>query len=59
MLGNGKLIIFFNNSNISFFNIEGIIDEIKKLSGSFKTSPIFINGRILYFDNKNKLKIFN
>ncbi len=59
MLGNGKLIIFFNNSNISFFNIEGIIDEIKKLSGSFKTNPIFINGRILYFDNKNKLKIFN
>ena len=56
-LANNKIIVFFNNSYIATFNINGKIQKINKLTSKIKTKPIFINGSIFYLDKNNKLKI--
>lgn len=59
VLANNKILIFLNKSFIAQIGINGQLEEIKKLPSKIKTSPIFINGSILYLDNKNKLKILD
>ena len=56
-LANNKIIVFFNNSYIATFSINGKIQKINKLTSKIKTKPIFINGSIFYLDKNNKLKI--
>ena len=59
MLANNKLLVFLNNSFISFFNIRGNLEQINKIPKKINSNPIFINGSILYLDVKNKLKIIS
>ena len=46
MLANNKLLVFLNNSFISFFNIRGNLEQINKIPKKL-IQPIFINGSIL------------
>lgn len=56
-LVNNKIFLFINNKYVALFNVNGRIEKINKLPSKIKTNPIFIDGSIMYLDNKNKLKI--
>ena len=58
-LVNNKIFIFLNNKYVALFNIKGQIEEINKLPSKIKTNPIFIDGSIIYLNNKNKLEIID
>ncbi len=54
---NNKIMVLLKNSYVIYFNINGIVEDIFKLSSKINTNPIIINGSLLYFDFKNKLSI--
>ena len=58
-VANNKLLIFINSKYLAFLNINGQIENIKKLPFKIKSNPIFINGSIIYLDNNNKIKILD
>ena len=59
MLVNNNLFVFLNNSYILNFNIKGKLQEIKKLNSEVNSQPIFIDGSLIYLDQKNRLTIVN
>ena len=58
-VANNKLLIFINSKYLAFLNINGQIENIKKLPFKIKSNPIFVNGSIIYLDNNNKIKILD
>ena len=54
---NNKIMVLLKNSYVIYFNINGIVEDVFKLSSKINTNPIIINGSLLYFDFKNKLSI--
>ena len=52
---NDKIFIFLNNSFFLIFNINGKLEEVKKLPSNLSTHPIFINESILFADQKNRV----
>ena len=59
MLSNKKIFLFLENSFLLVFNINGNIEEIRKLSAKIISQPIFINGSILFIDKKNRLVVLD
>ena len=57
MLVNNKLFIFLNNSYVLKINFDGTLDKVEKLPTKINSHPIFIDGSIIYIDQKNKLSI--
>ena len=57
IIANDKILIFLKNSYILKFNINGNLEQVKKLPSKLNTNPIIIDGSILYLDFKNKLSI--
>ena len=57
MLDNNKLFIFLNNSYVLKINFDGTLDKVEKLPTKINSHPIFIDGSIIYIDQKNKLSI--
>lgn len=57
MLVNNKLFIFLKNSYVLKINFDGTIDKVEKLPTKINSHPIFIDGSIIYIDQKNKLSI--
>jgi hypothetical protein len=41
------------------FDINGEIIDVKKLPSKLKSSPIFINGKMIYLDSQNKISVLN
>ena len=58
-LVNNKLLIIMNNSNLLDFNISGKLNSINKLPKKINSFPIFINGSLIYLNNKNKIIVLN
>ena len=58
-MANNKILIFLKNSFILKFNINGDLENVQKLPSKINSSPIFIDGSVLYLDFKNKLSIIN
>ena len=58
-LANNKLLIMMNNSNLLDFNISGKLNSINKLPKKINSFPIFINGSLIYLNNKNKIIVLN
>ena len=56
---NDSLFIFLNNSYLVKFTSKGKIFNINKLPAKLSSKPIFINGSIIYLNNKNKLILLN
>ena len=54
---NSNIFIFLKNSYLLKFNINGKLDDVRKLPSKINTHNIFIDGSILYLDNKNRLLI--
>jgi len=54
---NNKIMVLLKNSYVIYFNINGIVEDVFKLSSKINTNPIIINGSLLFFDFKNKLSI--
>ena len=50
-------MVLLKNSYVIYFNINGIVEDVFKLSSKINTNPIIINGSLLFFDFKNKLSI--
>ncbi len=59
MLVNNKITIFLKNSYIVNFNINGSIEEVRKLPAKINSQPIIINNSILFIDKKNKLIVLD
>lgn len=59
MILNSKIVIFLENSFILILNIEGNLEQIKKLPMKIKSSPIIIDKSIIYLDKKNRITIIN
>ena len=59
MLVNNNLFVFLNNSYVLNFNIKGKLQEIKKLNSKVNSQPIFIDGSLMFLDQKNRLTIVN
>ena len=59
MLVNNKIFVFLKNSFLLKFELNGNLFNIIKLPNKMNTSPIFINGLMVYFDFKNRLTIIN
>ena len=59
MLLNNKVYIFLENSFILNFRENGELKEVKKLPSRIHSSPIFINTKTLYLNQKKKLIILN
>ena len=58
-MANNKLFIFINKKYLAFFNINRQIENVIKLPSKINSNPVFINGSIIYLDNKNKIIILN
>ena len=56
---NSKLYFFLNNSYTVSFSSNGSINSVTKLKSKLNSSPIFINGAILYINFKNQLVMLN
>ena len=59
MLVNNKIFVFLKNSFLLKFELNGNLLNITKLPNKMNTSPIFINGLMVYFDFKNRLTFIN
>jgi hypothetical protein len=59
MILNNKIYIFLKNSYVLKLNINGSLEEIKKLPAKLNTNPIIIDGSLLYLNKQNKLVIIN
>ena len=59
MILEGKIVVFLENSYILIFNINGNLEQIKKLPSRINTLPIIIDKSILYLDQKNRISILN
>ena len=59
MILEGKIVIFLENSFILIFNINGNLQQIKKLPSKINTLPIIIDKSILYLDQKNRISILD
>ena len=59
MLLNNKVYIFLENSFILNFKENGELKEVKKLPSQIYSSPIFIDSKTLYLNQKKKLIILN
>ena len=59
MLVNNKIFIFLKNSFLLKFDLNGNLINITKLPNKLNTSPIFIDGSMVYFDFKNRLTVIN
>ena len=58
-MANNKILIFLKNSFILKFNINGELEDVQKLPSKINSSPIFIDGSVLFLDFKKKLSIIN
>lgn len=56
---NTKIYIFLQNSYILKLNMNGTLEEIKRLPSQLNTNPIIIDNSLLYLNKKNKLVIVN
>ncbi len=59
MLLNNEIFIFLENSFILNFEKNGELKEVKKLPSKINSSPILIDGSILYLNLRKKLIILN
>jgi outer membrane protein assembly factor BamB len=59
MILNGKIVIFLQNSFILIFNINGNLEQIRKLPTKINSYPIIIDKTLLYLDKKNKISIID
>ena len=59
MIMNNEIFIFLKNSKILIFGINGKFKRLQKLPSKIYSSPISIEGSILYLNNNNRLIIFN
>ena len=58
-IANKKILIFLKNSFVLNFGVRGELKSINKLPTKIKTNPIFIDGSLLYLDQKNRVSIVN
>ena len=56
---NNKLHIFLESSFILVFEPTGKIENVSRLKTKIKSYPIFVDGSILYINNKNQLVTTN
>ena len=56
---NGNLYLFLKNSHVLKFNIKGELQKIDKLKNKISTHPIFINKKLIYLNNKNKISVLD
>ncbi len=59
MVVNNKLFVFLKNSYYLQISFDGKIKKINKLPTKKISYPIFSNGSMIYFNNKNKIIIIN
>ena len=59
LIANNKILIFLSNSYLLIFNIDGSLENVKKLPSKIQSNPIIVNETILYLSNNNKLSIVN
>ncbi len=59
MILNGKIIIFLKNSFLLISNIDGNLEQIRKLPTKINSYPIIINRSLLYLDKKNRVSIID
>ncbi len=55
LISNNKILIFLENSYLLIFNLNGTLEEIKKLPYKINSDPIIVKGSIIYLDRKNKI----
>ena len=58
-IANKEILIFLKNSFVLNFGVRGELKSINKLPTKIKTNPIFIDGSVLYLDQKNRVSIVN
>ena len=58
-IANKEILIFLKNSYVLNFGVRGELKSINKLPTKIKTNPIFIDGSVLYLDQKNRVSIVN
>ena len=58
-LVNNKIFTFLKNNYLIIFNINGELEEVRKLPSKIYSIPIFINNSIFYLDQKNRLLVLN
>ena len=56
---NNKLFIFLDNSYYIKFSSNGKLEGINKLQSKINSDPIFVNGKIIYINTKNRLVAIN
>ena len=57
MILNGKIIIFLTNSYLLISNLNGNLEQIRKLPTKINSHPIIIDRSLLYLDKKNRVTI--
>ncbi len=59
MILNGKIIIFLKNSFLLISDINGNLEQIRKLPTKINSYPIIIDRSLLYLDKKNRVSIID
>ena len=59
MILNGKIIIFLKNSFILISDINGNLEQIRKLPTKINSYPILIDRSLIYLDKKNRVSIID
>ena len=58
-MSNKSILIFLENAFVLQYNVNGRLEDIKKLPTKIKSDPIFIDKSLIYLDKKNKISLLN
>ena len=59
MFADNKIFVFLKNSYLIQFAVSGEIHEVYKMPKKIHSNPIFIEDKIIFINNKNKINIIN
>lgn len=59
MFADNKIFIFLKNSYLIQFAVDGEILTVYKMPKKINSNPIFIEGKIIFINKKNKINIIN
>ena len=59
MMANNYLYIFLKNSYFLKLNLNGEIQNVKKIIFKIENYPIFVNNSLMFINNKNRLIVID
>ena len=59
LIANNQIFIFLKNSYLLKFSLDGELEKVNKLPSKMNSSPIIVNGGLVYLNKNNKILIID